>query len=100
MFQLFRTSQNLLLQIKKPMLQLPTQTSHQLMYVAMHGVPCIAMPLQNTRINVDHLTHLRDLQLAHPLTTETEFEISLLIGADHYWDIVGDRVVRGWDQQQ
>ena len=58
-------------------------------------VPCIATPLQNTRINLDHLIHLHDLQLAHPLTAETEFEISLLIGADHNWDIVGDRVVRG-----
>ena len=31
----------------------------------------------------------------HPLTAEREFEILLLVGADHYWDIVGDRIVRG-----
>ena len=49
-------------------------------------VPFIAAPMQNTLYN---------LQLAHPLTDEREFNISLLIGADHYWDIVGDHVVRG-----
>jgi len=40
------------------------------------------------------LPHLQKLSLAHPLT-EKEFDISLLVGADHYWDIVGDNVVRG-----
>lgn len=59
-------------------------------------VPQIATLLQNTTsINVTCLPHLRDLQLAHPLTAEREFEISLLVGADHYWDIVGDHIVRG-----
>ena len=59
-------------------------------------VPNIATPLQNTAsISVTHLSHLRDLQLAHTLTAEREFEISLLVGADHYWDIVGDHIVRG-----
>ena len=23
-----------------------------------------------------------------------EFDISLIVGADHYWDIVGDKIVR------
>ena len=59
-------------------------------------VPHIATPLQNTvSISVTRLLHLRDLQLAHPLTAEREFEISLLVGADHYWDIVEDHIVRG-----
>ena len=53
------------------------------------------MPLQNTSISVNHLTFLCNPQLAHPLTADREFEISLLIGDDHYWDIVGDHVVRG-----
>ena len=56
----------------------------------------IAIPLQNTAsINMTHLPHLQNLQLAHPLVAEQEFENSLLVGADHYWDIVGDHIVRG-----
>ena len=56
----------------------------------------IAAPLQNTfSISIASLPHLCGLQLAHPLTAEREFEISLLIGADYYWDIVGDHIVRG-----
>ena len=58
-------------------------------------VPFIAMPLQDTfSVSVTSLPHLCGLQLAHPLTAEGKFEISLLVGADHYWDIVGDHVVR------
>jgi len=50
-------------------------------------VPSIATPLQNIcRVSVANLTYLHDLQLAHPITSEREFNISLLIGADHYWD--------------
>ena len=59
-------------------------------------VPHIATPLQNTiSTSVTHLQHLQNLQLAHPLAAEQEFDISLLVGADHYWDIVGDHIVRG-----
>ena len=59
-------------------------------------IPRIATPIQHTAsISMTHLPHLQNLQLAHPLTAEREFEISLLVGADHYWDIVGDHVVRG-----
>ena len=59
-------------------------------------VPRIATPLQNTAsINMTHLPHLQNLQLAHPLAAEQEFEISLLDGVDHYWDIVDDHIVRG-----
>ena len=41
------------------------------------------------------LPHLKGLQLAHPVTRSDSFEISLLIGANHYWDFVGDHTVRG-----
>ena len=59
-------------------------------------VPHIATPLQNTaNINITSLPHLQNLQLAHPLAVEQKFEISLLVGADHYCDIVGDHIVRG-----
>jgi len=46
-------------------------------------------------VTVTNLPHLHNLQLAHPITADREFKISFLIGADQYWDIVGDHVVRG-----
>ena len=39
--------------------------------------------------------YLQSLKLAHPVTHNENFEISLLIGADHYWDIVEDHIIRG-----
>ena len=33
--------------------------------------------------------------MAHPVTREENFEISLLIGADHYWDFVEDHIICG-----
>ena len=56
----------------------------------------IATPLQNRfRQQIQTIPHLRGLPLAHPVTSDEDFEISLLIGADHYWDIVKDTVIRG-----
>jgi hypothetical protein len=52
------------------------------------------LPLQFTD-NIRTIPHLRELPLAHPVTNHEKFEISLLVGADHYWDIVEDRVIRG-----
>ena len=58
-------------------------------------VPTIAVPLGNRQRDAVSLPYLRGLKLAHPLTGEDIFSISLLIGADKYWDIVGNRVIRG-----
>ena len=59
-------------------------------------VPHIATPLQNTvTFGVADLPHLQKLPLAHPISADKEFNISLLVGADHYWDIVEDVIVRG-----
>jgi len=59
-------------------------------------VPLIATLLQNTiSYSVTSLPHLQGLQLAHPVIAEREFHISLLVGADYYWDIVQDQVIRG-----
>ena len=56
----------------------------------------ITTPLQNRfRQQVRTIPYLRGLQLAHPVTSDENFEISLLLGADHYWDIVMDTVIRG-----
>jgi len=59
-------------------------------------VPSIATPLQNTfHTCIKDIPHLQDLTLAHPLTGNENFEISLLIGADHYWNFIGDHIIRG-----
>ena len=58
-------------------------------------VPTIAVPLGNRQRNVTSLPYLQGLKLAHPLTGEDIFSISLLIGANKFLDIVGNRVTRG-----
>ena len=58
-------------------------------------IPEIAAPLHNTYHN--HLTHLKYLQglrLANPVTKDN-IEITLLIGADYYWQFVGDHIIWG-----
>ena len=57
-------------------------------------VPEIATPLQNSvRTATQNYPYLLGLKLA--VTDNENFEISLLIGADHYWDIVEDHIIRG-----
>jgi len=59
-------------------------------------VPHIATPLQNTvTFGVADFPHLQKLPLAHSISADKEFHISLLVGADHYWDIVGDVIEQG-----
>ena len=59
-------------------------------------VPKIAAPIENCVTSaVSQLPHLRGLKLAHPIHEHSHMNISLLIGADFYWDIVEDRVIRG-----
>ncbi|XP_071153114.1 uncharacterized protein [Mytilus edulis] len=61
-------------------------------------VPMIAVPLQNNIRHINRgLIYLRGLKLAHPVTQEESFEISLLIGADYYWDLVENEVLGGDD---
>ena len=42
-----------------------------------------------------NIPHLQGLTLAHPITGDEYFEVSLLIGTDQYWNFVGDHIVRG-----
>ena len=58
-------------------------------------VPQIAAPIETHMNSVANMTHLHDLKLAHPVSANRLFDINILIGADHYWDIVGDKVIRG-----
>ncbi|XP_006824713.1 uncharacterized protein LOC102809329 [Saccoglossus kowalevskii] len=48
-------------------------------------------------VNSDLLTlpYLRDLTLAHPVSNGLAFDIDILIGADYYWDLIGDQIIRG-----
>ena len=59
-------------------------------------VPKIAAPLQNLIPDPgERYPYLRGLPLANLVQGTDKFEISLLVGADFYWRIVQDRVVRG-----
>ena len=59
-------------------------------------VPTIAAPLHNfVTSDVSKLPHLQGLKLAHPVGTPEKFDISLLLGADYYWDVAGNHIVRG-----
>ncbi|VDI32537.1 Hypothetical predicted protein [Mytilus galloprovincialis] len=59
-------------------------------------VPTIASPLQSqSRKITQGLHYLHGLSLAHPVTDAESFELTLLIGADFYWNIVQDKVIRG-----
>lgn len=59
-------------------------------------VPVIAVPLRNAyHLHLMHKSYLQGLRLANPVTRSGNFDISLLIGADYYWQFVGDHIVRG-----
>ena len=59
-------------------------------------VPRIAAPLQTvSHAKLTSLPYLHGLTLAHPITGDKHFEVSLLIGVDHYWKLVGDHTIRG-----
>ncbi|XP_053389951.1 uncharacterized protein LOC128552902 [Mercenaria mercenaria] len=58
-------------------------------------VPEISVTLKTYQKRVGHLPYLKRLKLAHPMSEEDNFEIEILVGADHYWDIVQDTIIRG-----
>jgi len=39
------------------------------------------------------MPYLRDLQLAHSVIKDDSFEISILVGADHYWTLIQDHII-------
>ena len=45
--------------------------------------------------SVQGFTYLQELDLAHPITHNSDFEITLLIGADFYWTIIQNKIIRG-----
>ena len=65
--------------------------SGELIPISVLIVPSITAPIQNlVSTSVYTMPHLRDLKLAHPITSDKNFKISLLIGTDHYWSFVED----------
>ena len=59
-------------------------------------VPKIAAPIHNSvRAHVNELSYLQGLQLAYPVTSDENFHISILTGADFYWNFIQDHVVCG-----
>ena len=55
--------------------------------------PVICSPLRS-RVNIDY-THLDGLELADSSNDNDSDSIDILIGADHYWDVVTGDIVRG-----
>lgn len=64
--------------------------SGQTIPLAVLVVPCITTPLQCCYAIVFHTFRI------FPWPTDKEFDISPLVGADYYWDIVVDRIM-GFD---
>ena len=58
-------------------------------------VPKISCPMKNfVHKTVQNYDYLKDLKLAHSIEKGV-FEIDMLIGADYYWSIVEDKIIRG-----
>ena len=57
----------------------------------------IATPLENVmQTHIAYLLYLQGISLAHWVTrSATIFKISLLIGADHYWNIIEGHIIWG-----
>ena len=59
-------------------------------------IPVITVPQKNhVNTAIHDLPYLKGLKLAHPVTDDEQFTITLLNGADHYWVVAEDKVIRG-----
>jgi len=59
-------------------------------------VSTIAAPIHTVdKKSITNLPCLSGLRLAHPISSTEQFSITLLIGADQYWEIVEDHVIIG-----
>ena len=60
----------------------------------------LAAPIQNSvHTHLSEVPYLKGLTLAHPVTGDENFQISVLIGDDYYWRFVQDEIIRGDGQQ-
>jgi len=68
--------------------------SGELIPVSVLIIPSIVAPIQSTvNSSVRSMSYLQGLRLAHPVTFDHQFKISILIGTDHYWTFVQDHIV-------
>ena len=60
-------------------------------------VPTICSPLsrQFTKLAKNQYTHLNNIQLSDCNVNNTDSQIDVLIGANHYWDFMTGEVKRG-----
>ena len=70
--------------------------NRQMIPVRVLVVTTISTPINNRLQHVlSALPYLWELKLAHLGTADSSFAISMLFGADFYWDLVEDHVIRG-----
>ena len=59
-------------------------------------IPVIAVPQKNhMTADIHALPYHKNLKHAHPVTSESQFTIFLLIGVDQYWDVLQNHIIRG-----
>ena len=60
--------------------------SCELIPISVLIVPSIAASIKNSiLISINSMLHLQGLKLAHPIISNEQFTISVLIGTDCYW---------------
>ena len=76
-------------------LNIKTQAGNYIQITAV-VVPQISTPIRNMPVrDINKFQHLRNIKLAHPPTDDKTSDITVLIGADYYWDIVENHTIRG-----
>jgi len=57
-------------------------------------VPKLTAPVRNSiHTHLDQFPYLQQLTLAHPITSDENFHVSILIDADYFWQFIQDHVV-------
>ena len=70
--------------------------AHQKIPIRVLIVPSITTPIDNNKLqDIRRLPYLRVLKFAHPVTADNSIKMSLLIVAEHYWDVVEDMIING-----
>ena len=69
------------------------QTTHLTLY----SIPIICEPLPHQPVTFyqDQFEHLAGLNLADPTDDDTQLEVDVLIGLDHYWTLTTGELHRG-----
>ena len=67
------------------------------MSLTLYVMPTICEPLSRQPLSlcVDKYPHLRGLELADSVKSESNMSIDVLIGSDHYWQLVTGSIRRG-----